>query len=433
MNGRSEAFVIVGAGFAGAKAAETLRAEGFGGRLTLIGAEPERPYERPPLSKDYLRGETTDVPYVHEASFYADNDIKLLTSTRVTGIEPGMRELLLEGDRRLGYDRLLVATGSVPRRLDVPGAKLEGIHYLRTLADSARIAKRIEAGGHLVVVGSGWIGAEIAASARQKGCEVTMIEMASLPLERVLGPEVGQIYLDLHRDHGVEFLPETTVELFDGENSVERVVTRDGASIEADFVVVGVGVAPRTGLVETAGLQINDGIVVDEHLKTSVPDIFAAGDVANAWHPFYRRRLRVEHWANALNQGPVAARSMLGQDVSYDEIPYFFSDQYDAGMEYSGYATEWDEVVFRGDVAAREFIAFWLKDQRLVAGLNMNVWDVSDPIRELIRSRRPLDRRDLADPDVPLSQITADAADDAAGPEPPAAALGVWASEGGSF
>jgi len=425
--------VIVGAGFAGAKAAETLRAEGFGGRLTLIGDEPMRPYERPPLSKDHLRGETTDVPYVHEPGFYADNDIKLLTSTRVTGIEPGMRELLLEGDRHLGYDRLLVTTGSVPRRLDVPGAKLEGIHYLRTLADSARIAKRIETGGHLLVVGSGWIGAEIAASARQKGCEVTMIEMASLPLERVLGPQVGQIYLDLHRDHGVEFLPETRVELFDGDGSVERVVTKDGASIETDFVVVGVGVAPRTGLAETAGLQINDGIVVDEHLRTSVPDIFAAGDVANAWHPFYRRRLRVEHWANALNQGPVAARSMLGQDVSYDEIPYFFSDQYDAGMEYSGYATQWDEVVFRGDVAAREFIAFWLKDQRLVAGLNMNVWDVSDPIRELIRSRRPLDRRDLADPDVPLSQITADAADDAAGPEPPVEALSAWASEGGSF
>ena len=424
--------MIVGAGFAGAKAAEALRAEGFDGRLTLIGDEPERPYERPPLSKDHLRGETTDVPYVHDASFYLDHDIKLLTSTRVTGIEPGMRELLLEGDRRLGYDRLLVATGSVPRRLDVPGAKLEGIHYLRTLADSARIAKRIETGGHLVVVGSGWIGAEIAASARQKGCEVTMIEMASLPLERVLGPEVGQVYLDLHRDHGVEFLPETTVQRFEGTGSVERVVTGDGAVRETDFVVVGVGVAPRTGLVETAGFEINDGLVVDEHLETSVSGVFAAGDVANAWHPFYGRRLRVEHWANALNQGPVAAKAMLGQDVTYDEIPYFFSDQYDAGMEYSGYATEWDEVVFRGDVKAREFIAFWLKDQRVVAGMNMNVWDVSNPIRELIRLRRPVDRRDLANPDVPLSQLIADSADDAAGSETPDAALSSWASEGGA-
>jgi len=428
-----EAFVIVGAGLAGAKAAETLRQEGFDGRLTLIGDEPERPYERPPLSKDHLRGETTEVPYVHEAGFYRDNDIKLLTSTRVTGIDIGLREVLLEGDRHLGYDRLLLATGSVPRRLDVPGGKLNGIHYLRTLADSARIAERIESGQRLVVVGSGWIGAEIAASARQKGCEVTMIEMASLPLERVLGPEVGQVYLDLHRDHGVEFLPETTVQRFEGNGSVERVVTGDGAVRETDFVVVGVGVAPRTGLVETAGFEINDGLVVDEHLETSVPGVFAAGDVANAWHPFYGRRLRVEHWANALNQGPVAAKAMLGQDVVYDEIPYFFSDQYDAGMEYSGYATEWDEVVFRGDVAAREFIAFWLKDERVVAGMNMNVWDVSDPIRELIRSLRPVSRRDLADPDVPLLRLIADREPKVVPRQAPDEALSAWASEGGSF
>jgi 3-phenylpropionate/trans-cinnamate dioxygenase ferredoxin reductase subunit len=428
----TEAFVIVGAGLAGAKAAETLRQEGFDGRLTLIGDEPERPYERPPLSKDHLRGETTEAPYVHEPSFYADNEIELLTSTRVTGIELGLRELLLEGDRRLGFDRLLLATGSVPRRLDVPGGKLDGIHYLRTLADSARIGERIESGHKLVVVGSGWIGAEIAASARQKGCEVTIIEMASLPLERVLGPEVGRIYLDLHRDHGVEFLPETTVERFEGGGSVKRVITKDGAVIDTDFVVVGIGVAPRTGLVETAGLKIDNGVVVDERLETSTPGVFAAGDVANAWHPFYGHRLRVEHWANALNQGPVAAKAMLGQDVSYDEIPYFFSDQYDAGMEYSGYATEWDEVVFRGDVDAREFIAFWVKDHRVVAGMNMNVWDVSDPIRELIRSRRSVSSRDLADPDVPLSQLIADPERESTTQPVPDEALSAWASEGGS-
>ena len=398
-------FVIVGAGLAGAKAAETLRREGFDGRLTLIGDEPERPYERPPLSKDYLRGEVADKPYVHPAAFYAEHQIDLLTSTRVTGVDLGLSELLLEGDRRLGYDRLLLTTGSVPRHLDVPGGDLEGIHYLRTVGDSELIGERIERGQRLVVVGSGWIGAEIAASARQKGCEVTMIEMASLPLEGVLGPELGRIYLDLHRDHGVEFLPETTVERFEGTGSVERVLTRDGAVLDTEFVVVGIGIAPRTGLAETAGLRIENGVIVDERLESNHPGVFAAGDVANAWHPFYGRRLRVEHWANALTQGPAAARSMLGQDVSYDEIPYFFSDQYDAGMEYSGYATEWDEVVFRGDVAAREFIAFWLRDERLVAGLNMNVWDVSDPIRELIRSRRPLDPGELADPDTPLPEL----------------------------
>jgi 3-phenylpropionate/trans-cinnamate dioxygenase ferredoxin reductase subunit len=429
----TETFAIVGAGLAGAKAAETLREEGFGGRLLLIGDEPERPYERPPLSKDYLRGETDGAPYVHDESFYAENHIELLTSTRVTGVDLGLRELLLEGDRRLGFDRLLVATGSVPRRLDVPGGDLDGIHYLRTLADSVRIGERFEAAKRLVVVGSGWIGAEIAASARQQGCEVTMIEMGSLPLERVLGPEVGQIYLDLHRDHGIEFLPETTVERFEGQGGVERVVTRDGAVIETDFVVVGIGVAPRTGLVETAGLKIDNGIVVDEHLETSAPGVFAAGDVANAWHPFYGHRLRVEHWANALNQGPVAAKAMLGQEATYDEIPYFFSDQYDAGMEYSGYATEWDEVVFRGDVEGREFIAFWLRDERVVAGLNMNVWDVSDPIRDLIRSRRSVSARDLADADVPLAQLGGDASDVRSDAHRvPDEALSAWASEGGS-
>ena len=398
-------FVIVGAGLAGAKAAETLREEGFDGQLVLIGDEAERPYERPPLSKEYLRGEVGDKPYVHPAAFYAEHQIDLLTSTRVTGIDLGVSELLLEGDRRLGYDRLLLATGSVPRRLHVPGADLDGIHYLRTVGDSELIGERIEHGQRLVVVGSGWIGAEIAASARQKGCEVTMIEMASLPLEGVLGPELGRIYLDLHRDHGVEFLPETTVERFEGTGSVERVLTRDGAVLDTEFVVVGIGVAPRTGLAETAGLRIDNGVIVDERLESNAPGVFAAGDVANARNPFYGRHLRVEHWANALNQGPAAARSMLGQDMSYDEIPYFFSDQYDAGMEYSGHAAEWDEVVFRGDVAAREFIAFWRRDERLVAGLNMNVWDVSDPIRELIRSRRPLDAGELSDPDTPLSEL----------------------------
>jgi 3-phenylpropionate/trans-cinnamate dioxygenase ferredoxin reductase component len=397
--------VIVGAGLAGAKAAEALRSEGFDGRVVLIGDESYRPYERPPLSKDRLLGEAQDLPFVHDANHYEDNAIELWTSTRVTGIETGAHELLLEGDRRLGFDRLLLTTGAVPRRLDVPGTDLDGIHYLRTLADSARIADRIERKERLVVIGSGWIGAEIASAARQRGCEVTMVEMASLPLERVLGPEVGQVYLELHRDHGVEFLPETTVQRFEGDGSVERVITADGAELETAFVVVGVGVAPRTGLAEAARLEIDDGVLVDEHLRTSAPDVFAAGDVANAWHPFYGRSVRVEHWANALNQGPVAARSMLGLEATYDEIPYFFSDQYDAGMEYSGYATDWDEVVFRGDVEAREFIAFWLKDERVVAGMNMNVWDVSDPIRELIRSRRGMDVADLADPAVALERL----------------------------
>ena len=403
-------FVIVGAGLAGAKAAETLRQEGFDGRVILIGDEPERPYERPPLSKDYLRGETDEKPYVHPESFYPDNEIELWTSSRVTGLDPGEGELLLDGDRRLGYDRLLLTTGAEPRRLDVPGADLDGIHYLRTLADSERIGAQIEQGQRLVVVGSGWIGSEIAASARQKGCEVTMIEVASLPLERVLGPTVAQIYLDIHRDHGVEFLPETTVERFEGAGSVERVVTSDGSSIDTGLVVVGIGVAPRTGVVETAGLRIDDGIAVDQRLESTVPGVFAAGDVANAANPSYGHPRRVEHWANALNQGPIAARAMLGQEVSNDEIPYFFSDQYDVGMEYGGYATSWDEVVFRGDVGTREFVAFWLEGGRVLAGMNVNVWDVNDAIRELIRSRHAVDKERLTDPDVSFDDLVAESA-----------------------
>lgn len=405
MSAQPQTFVIVGGGLAGAKAAETLREEGFDGRLVLIGDEAERPYERPPLSKEYLRGETAGKPYVHGEDFYAERGIELWTSARVTGVDAGRGELRLEDDRRLGYDRLLLATGAEPRRLDVPGAELAGIMYLRTVADSERIAERFERGRRVVVVGSGWIGAEIAASARMKGCEVTMIEMATLPLERVLGHEVGQIYLDVHRDHGIEFLPETTVERFEGEGSLERVLTRDGALIETDVAIVGVGVTPRVQLAEAAGLRVENGILVDERLESSVPGVFAAGDVANAHHPFYERRLRVEHWANALNQGPAAARAMLGEPVSYDEIPYFFSDQYETGMEYAGFASEWDEVVFRGDVAGREFIAFWLAEGRVVAGLNMNVWDVNEEIRELIRSRQPVDAKRLADADVGLEEL----------------------------
>jgi 3-phenylpropionate/trans-cinnamate dioxygenase ferredoxin reductase subunit len=430
MTASAQTFAIVGAGLAGAKAAETLRTEGFDGRVVLIGDEPERPYERPPLSKDYLRGEAETRPYVHDQSFYADNAIELWHSTRATGLDIGLQELLLEGDRRLGYDRLLIATGALPRRLDVPGTELDGIHYLRTLADSERIGERIEAGQRLVVIGAGWIGAEVAASSRQKGCQVTMLEMAALPLERVLGPEVGRIYSDLHRDHGIEFLPETTVARFEGEASVQRVITSDDASIETDYVVIGIGVAPRIGLPEAAGLRIDNGVVVDEYLHTSARNVFAAGDVANASHPFYGRHLRVEHWDTALHHGPVAAKNMLGQGEAYDRIPYFFSDQYETGMEYSGHATDWDEVVFRGDAAAREFIAFWLKDERLVAGMNMNVWDVSDPIRELISSRRALDRGQLANPDVPLSQLLGPPT---SGEEIRGEALSAWASEGGSL
>jgi 3-phenylpropionate/trans-cinnamate dioxygenase ferredoxin reductase component len=278
------------------------------------------------------------------------------------------------------------------------------VHYLRTLADSEVLGRELVDGRRLVVVGSGWIGSEVAASARQKGAEVTLIERGSVPLERVLGLEVGSIYAEIHRDHGVRLLPDTTIEAFEGERRVQRVRTVDGRTIDADLVVVGIGVAPRVELAERAGLETDNGLLVDAHLRSAAADVFAAGDVANADHPFYGRRIRIEHWDNAIKQGEAAARSMLGRGKPYDRIPYFFSDQYEMGMEYVGHATDWDEVLLRGDVANREFIAFWLKHGRVVAGMNVNVWDVSDQIRGLIRSRHAVDRVRLADADVPLSE-----------------------------
>jgi 3-phenylpropionate/trans-cinnamate dioxygenase ferredoxin reductase subunit len=376
----SETFVIVGASLTGAKAAETLRSEGFEGRVLLVGAEAERPYERPPLSKQYLRGEREVRPYVHDEAFYADNDIELRRATEVTALDAGASTITLADGEAIGFDKLLIATGAQPRRLDLPG-----VLTLRSVEDSDAIRARIDAGGRVVVIGAGWIGAEVAASAREKGCEVTLLERDELPLERVLGAELGAIYRDVHLDHGVQFVGGAAIEGI-GDDGVRL---SDGRVFAADFVVAGVGVTPRVGLAQAAGLPIDNGILTDEYLQTSTPGIFAAGDVANAMHPCYGERVRVEHWDNALHQGPAAARNMLGQQRAYDRIPYFFSDQYDIGMEYSGHPTAWDEVVFRGDVAKREFLAYWVKDGVVVAGMNVNIWDVHDDIRALIERRAP--------------------------------------------
>jgi 3-phenylpropionate/trans-cinnamate dioxygenase ferredoxin reductase subunit len=405
-----ETHVIVGAALAGAKAAEALREEGFEGRVVLIGAEPELPYERPPLSKEYLRGEAPrEKARVHEEGFYEQHDIELRTGTTVTALDTGASEVELADGERLRYDRLLLATGAEPRRLSLPGADLDGVHYLRDLADADAIGARLAQGsGRVVVIGAGWIGSEVAASARVKGLDVAVVEMADVPLERVLGREVGEIYAGVHRQHGVDMRLGATLEAFEGAGRVERVQLAGGAAIDCDFVVAGIGVVPRAELAERAGLEVGDGILVSKRLETSVAGVFAAGDVANAFHPFYGRKLRVEHWANALNQPATAARAMLGKDgASYERLPYFFSDQYDVGMEYLGYATDWDEVVLRGDPSAPEFVAFWLKDGAVVAGMNVNVWDVGEPIRALIESRQQVDVARLRDPEVPLEELAA--------------------------
>ena len=405
----NESFVIVGASLAGAKAAQELRERGFDGRVVLIGAESERPYERPPLTKDYLRGESErEKAYVHRAEFYGEQDIDLMTGATVTAIDPEGSRVTLDDGRDVAFDRLLLATGAEPRRLEVPGAELGGVYYLRTLGDCDELRARIEDSERVVVVGAGWIGSEFAASARQRGLEVTVIDPLALPNERIFGAEIGAFYRDVHTGHGVEMLLGQGLEAFEGDGTVGRVRTTAGKVVECDFAVVGVGIAPRTQIAGDAGVAVDNGVIVNEHLESSVPGIFAAGDVANAWHPLYEHHIRVEHWANALNQGPAAARAMLGEDVSYDRIPYFFSDQYDVGMEYSGYATSWDEVVFRGDREGGEFIAFWLRDGGVVGGMNVNVWDVNQHVQALIRSRGSVDVAALTDPDTPLDSLVAD-------------------------
>ena len=397
-------FMIVGASLAGAKAAAALRDEGFDGRVLLLGEEPDRPYERPPLSKGYLRRESTfDDAAVHDGAFYDEQEIELRTSTPVALVDPKASEVELGSGERLGYDRLLLATGATPRMLPVPGAELDGVLYLRTRHDADVLHDVITSGSPLVVIGAGWIGAEVSASARQLGADVTMVDVASVPLERVLGSEIGSIYRDLHEEHGVHLRLGAGVDALEGDGSVEAVRLSDGSVLPAGAVVVGVGVRPRTELAEAAGIEVDDGVVTDEHLATSVPGVFAAGDVASAFHPAYGRRIRLEHWSAALNQGPVAAANMLGRPTPYTKVPYFFSDQYDLGMEYRGWAPDADQVIVRGDRAGRQFLAFWLRQGKVCAVMNANVWDQGEAIDALLG--KAVDGGELADPSSDLGQM----------------------------
>ncbi|MEV0734810.1 FAD-dependent oxidoreductase [Streptomyces sp. NPDC050549] len=414
-----QTFVIVGGGLAGAKAAEALRAEGFTGRVILICDERDHPYERPPLSKGYLLGkEERDSVFVHEPAWYARNDIELHLGQTVDNIDRSAKTVHFGDDGTLvRYDKLLIATGAEPRRLDIPGTDLAGVHHLRRLSHAERLKGVLATlgrdNGHLVIAGGGWIGLEVAAAAREYGAEVTVVEPSQTPLHGVLGPELGQLFADLHADHGVRFhFGARLTEIVGQDGMVLAARTDDGEEHPAHDVLAAIGAAPRTALAEAAGLELADrahggGIAVDERLRTSDPDIYAAGDVAAFHHALFDTRLRVEHWANALNGGPAAARAMLGKDVTYDRVPYFFSDQYDLGMEYSGWAPpgSYDEVVIRGDAGKREFIAFWLKEGRVLAGMNVNVWDVTEPIQQLIRSRTQVNTEALADPHVPLDSL----------------------------
>ena len=402
-------FVIVGGGLAGAKAAETLRAEGFTGEVVLFGDEQELPYERPPLSKDYLLGKAArESAFVHPAEWYAEQSIDLRAGVRVAAIERATHEVIFEGGRQ-SYDKLLLTTGASPRRLEIPGEALDGVRYLRKLPDSDALRELFTPGRRVVVTGAGWIGLETAAAASMADCHVTVLEPQPAPLYYAIGPALGTVFAGLHQEHGVVFrFGETAAEFHgDAAGRLGSVLTSAGEVLPADVAIVAIGAGPNDGLARGAGLEMANGVVTDAALRTSDPDIYAAGDCACSFLPMLGRNVRVEHWSNALNGGPAAARSMLGQQVEYNRVPYFFTDQYDLGMECSGLPSpgNYDEVVYRGDRASREFIAFWLKAGRVVAGMNVNVWDVTDDIQALVRSDHTVNASRLADPAIPLAEV----------------------------
>lgn len=405
----STSFVIVGGGLAAAKAVEALRGNKFDGHIMVFAEEEHLPHERPPLSKEYLAGKKSLTDFtVQNSDWYRDNNVDLRLSTRVSELDAAGHTVSLADGTAVGYDKLLLATGSASRRPPIPGSDAGGVHYLRTYEDAAALNSVLTEGASLAVVGAGWIGLEVAAGARQRGVDVTVVEAASQPLLAALGETVGEVFATLHREHGVDLRLETQVEeITRADGAATGLRTRDGATIAADAVLVAVGAKPNTELAERAGLSMGDGgVLVDASLRSSDPDIYAVGDIAAAQHPLFGARIRTEHWANALKQPAVAVAGMLGTPGEYAELPYFFTDQYDLGMEYAGYAPEFERVVFRGDVPGREFVAFWLDgDDRVLAGMNVNVWDVLDDVKALIRAQTPVDVDKLRDPRSPLADL----------------------------
>lgn len=401
-------YVIVGASLAGATAAITLREEGADGTVTLIGAENELPYERPPLSKAYLRG---DVPFdkvlVRPAAFYAEHRIETIFGIRATRIDLSTRIVELEDQRQVPFDALLIATGGRNRRVSIPGAALEGIYGLRTVQDADRIRKEMVAGRRVVVVGMGFIGSEVAASLRQKGLDVVAIDPSKTPLFRVLGEAVGQTIADLHRAHGVRTIFEDTVAAFEGTRRVTHVITKSGLRLECDFVVVGIGIEPAVEFLEGSGIHVDNGVVVDEYCQTNVSGVYAAGDIANHYHPIFNRRIRVEHWQNAIKQGAAAARNMLGRRVPYDEIHWFWSDQYDANLQYAGFHTTWQQLIVRGRLDSDSYLACYVNDGRIDAVVGLNRAKDVRRVMPLIKSRRTVDLEQVRDEAVDLRSLQA--------------------------
>ncbi|MER2085029.1 FAD-dependent oxidoreductase [Rhodococcus sp. (in: high G+C Gram-positive bacteria)] len=405
-------FVIVGGGLAGAKIAEALRDRDFDGEITVLSEEDHLPYERPPLSKEFFAGKKTLPEFtVHDGEWFRDHHIDLRPGTTATAIDPAAHTVSLPDGSTISYDKLALATGSRSRRLDIPGSDAEGVHYVRTVDQAAALLRTLAADKKLVVIGAGWIGLEIAASARGFDVEVTVLEHAGLPLESTLGPEMGEVFAALHRQNGVDLRTGTDVSAIsvDGDHA-SGVTLSDGTVIPADAVLIAVGALPNTELASEAGIDVDNGVLVDAGLQSSDPDIVAVGDIAAAQHPILNSRIRVEHWANALNQPETAADTMLGRPAEYVRMPYFFTDQYDLGMEYVGHAPHggYSRVVTRGDVDKREFLAFWLDSaNKVLAGMNVNIWDAGDAIKELVASSGPVDPERLADPEIPLAEVSA--------------------------
>lgn len=405
----SPTFVIIGGGLAGAKAAEALRSKDFDGQVVLFGAEDRLPYERPPLSKEFMVGKKTVEEFtVHPKSWYAEHDVDLKLGTEITTLDRTAHMVAFNDGDHEHYDKLLLATGSRARKPPIPGSDADGVYYLRTIDDATELLSQLTEGRRLAIVGAGWIGLEVAASARGLGADVTVVETAALPLQASLGREAGEVFVGLHRDHGVDLRLGTTVdEITTADHKATGLRLGDGATVEADAVLIAVGAKPNIEFAERSGLVIADGgVAVDESLKSSDDDIFAVGDIAAAEHPLFGVPIRTEHWANALKQPAVAVDGMLGTAATYDELPYFFTDQFDLGMEYVGYAPQYQMAITRGDLGTREFTMFWLDGgHRVLAGMNVNIWEGLDDIKKLIRSRRPVDVGALADPSVSLSTL----------------------------
>jgi 3-phenylpropionate/trans-cinnamate dioxygenase ferredoxin reductase subunit len=403
-----ETYVVAGANLAGGTAAATLRADGFNGRLILVGEEPVAPYERPPLSKEFLRGEAPfEKALIRPPGFWKDNEIECRFGSRVARIDPGSRQAILDDGEALRYDKVLVATGLRNRTLHVPGSHLRGIHRLRTVADADAIRAETAGATTVVVVGMGFIGSEVAASLRLSGLDVVAIEPLPAPCYRALGPQIGAVVAAIHADHGVKIHFGESVDAFEGNERVERVVTGSGMRIDCDAVVVGVGTTPVTDLLEDTGVHLENGIVVDEHCRASVEGIYAAGDVANHLHPLVGHHIRVEHWQNALKQGAAAARAMLGSPDPYDEVHWFWSDQYDTNIQSAGHVSDWTNPVIRGDLESRSFVAFSLRDGHIVGAVALNRGKDLRRSIALIKSKAVVDPAKLADADTDVRSALA--------------------------